>query len=475
MNILLTGATGYIGRRLLPVLVQAGHHVTCVVRNPLRFDLPENLRENTTVVQADVLDAESLNGLPSNIDVAYYLVHSMSHSSHQFEQMEARAAQNFTRWASTGKCRQIIYLSGLVNDEQLSPHLQSRYNVEKILRDGSVPVTVLRAAIIIGSGSASFEIIRDLVEKLPLMVAPKWVNNRCQPIAVRDVIFYLTNAINRPDCLDQSFDIGGPDVLTYREMLLGLAKVRGLRRYIILVPVLTPRLSSYWLYFVTSTSFSLARHLVDSLKNEAVCSETRIRDIIPYTCSDYQTSLRRAFARIEDNAVISSWKDAWVSGVLEKTPGEYINAPTHGCFVDSRDMQTGGSEEDVLNNIWNIGGDTGWYHMNLLWEIRGFLDKLAGGVGLRRGRTNQKTLHAGDALDFWRVLYANRDEGRLLLYAEMKLPGEAWLEFRLANGVLRQTATFRPNGLSGRLYWYAVLPFHHLIFHGMLKKIANRR
>ncbi|HSI91203.1 MAG TPA: NAD(P)H-binding protein, partial [Adhaeribacter sp.] len=270
MKILLTGANGYIGKRLLPILTEKGHEVVCLVRDPRRFTVPELLKSHVQVVKADLLDAESLQNLPKDIDAAYYLVHSMGSGPADFYATEATSARNFTEYLSGTSARQLIYLSGIAKGQNLSRHLASRQHVAGLLQQGQVPVTVLRASILIGSGSASFEIIRDLVEKLPVMVTPKWLNSLCQPIAIRDVLFYLSEVLNCQDCLNHTFDIGGPDVLTYKEMLLQLARIRGLKRYIFTVPVLTPKLSSYWLYFLTSTTFSLAQSLVESLKGNTV-------------------------------------------------------------------------------------------------------------------------------------------------------------------------------------------------------------
>lgn len=480
MNILLTGANGYIGKRLLPALVDDGHSVTCLVRDPSRLSLPTVLAERVRVVTGDLLDPHSLAALPGDLEIAYYLVHSMSNTGRDFVDLEARCAANFGARARKLELRQIVYLSGLATDADQSDHMRSRRRVEEILRDSGVPLTVLRAGIIIGSGSASFEIIRDTVEKLPVMITPRWVETRTQPIAIHDVLVYLRAVPGRADCLDRVFEIGGPDVLTYKEMLQRFAKVRGLRRLIVSVPVLTPRLSAYWLFFVTSTSFSLARSLVASLKTEAVCSSRDIESVIPHTCFDYETSVERAFTRIAENAVVSSWKDAWVSGVLSGRRGDFVQVPEHGVLSDSRDVRFSRPPREVAANVWAIGGARGYYGLDWLWGIRGFLDKLVGGVGLRRGRTNPDRLDPGDALDFWRVLLADEASMRLLLFAEMKLPGDAWLEFAVTpdeggGGTLRQTATFRPNGILGRLYWYAVMPFHFFVFGIMVRRIAKYR
>jgi hypothetical protein len=325
----------------------------------------------------------------------------------------------------------------------------------------------------VGSGSASFEIIRDLVEKLPVMIAPRWLNTRTQPIAIRNVIEYLRGVLLRTETFNQSFDIGGPDILTYREMLLRFAKIRGLKRFIIVVPVMTPRLSSYWLYFVTAVSYPLAVNLVNSMKVEIICRQNNLNNLLGVKPVKYDDSIRLAFDKIEQNLVISSWNDALTSSVLDDGIIKHIEVPQNGCFIDKRKIKVSSSSR-TLEKIWSIGGITGWYYANWLWSLRGFADKLFGGVGLRRGRKDPKEVYPGEALDFWRVLAADKKNSRLLLYAEMKLPGEAWLEFKITDDeYLEQTATFRPLGLLGRLYWYSVYPFHGLIFKGMLNKLAK--
>ncbi len=480
MKILLTGSTGYIGRRLLPVLVEAGHQVVCLVRDQRRFDwddFSKDFLKHISVVEVDLNDAESFKKLTTDIDVAYYLVHSMSSSHANFIDTEAQSAQNFITYINQTSGRQIIYLSGIVNDDGLSEHLLSRKNVEEILKQSSVPVTVLRAAIIIGSGSASFEIIRDLVEKLPIMIAPKWLKTKCQPIGIRNVIQYLNGVMLKSETFNQTFDIGGTEVLTYKQMLMGFSKVRGLKRLIITVPVLTPKLSSLWLYLVTSTTFSLARTLVNSMKNEVICKDFRVREIVPLHLLNYTETLQLAFDKISQKNVISSWKDSISLTTMEKNFLDYVQVPEHGVFTDKRKIFFDRKKNEVIENIWSIGGKRGWYFGNWMWRIRGIMDKMVGGVGLRRGRRSDTDLKAGDALDFWRVLEADKTNGRLLLYAEMKLPGEAWLEFKIKEEnnqqVLYQTATYRPLGLWGRLYWYSVLPFHGLIFPKMAKNIVE--
>lgn len=454
MKILLTGANGYVGAKLLPLLLESGHEVFALVRNASNFTKPDVDTNRLHVIEGDLLEIESLKCIPEDLDAAYFLVHSMSQSISEFESLEKTCAENFIQALEERNVSQIIYLSGLVNEKQLSPHLTSRRAVETILTKSRIPSTVLRAGIIIGSGSASFEIMRDLVELLPVMVAPKWVFSKCQPIGIDDVLTYLIKVLGNPLCFNHSFDIGGPDTLSYLEMLYIYAEVRGLYRLIITVPVLTPRLSSYWLYFITSTKFSLAYSLVDSLKCDAVCVDTTIKKTIPLNCLTYRESLEKTLSHYNHTSV-----------------------PIFGCLKDEKKIPIDGNPEDVLNKIWSIGGKNGWYYMHWAWVLRGWVDRLFGGIGLSKGRTDPKNLKNGDTLDFWRVIDANKEKKHLLLFAEMKIPGEAWLEFKLnkENGTyyLIQNATFRPKGILGRVYWYALLPFHHLIFIGMAKAIAQ--
>lgn len=478
MKILLTGANGYIGKRLLPLLLMEGHEIVCCVRDKKRFP-SEGIYNHPNISVAEI---DFLNNIPDkipfrNIDAAYYLIHSMSDNSSQFEKLEEISARNFVYLSEKINAQQIIYLGGITNDEKLSKHLASRKNVEEILRSGKIPVTALKAGIIVGSGSSSFEIIRDLVEKLPVMIAPKWLNTKTQPIAIRNVLEYLTGVLLRKETFNGSFDIGGPDVLTYRQMLLQFAEVRGLKRLILTIPVMSPKISSYWLYFVTNTSFKLAKNLVNSMKVEVIATPGDLGDQLKINLISYKDAVKMAFQMIEQNSVVSSWKDSLVSSYKDNSLSEHINIPVNGCFQDIRIKKITSDVDHVLENIWSVGGERGWYYGNWLWEIRGFLDKLSGGVGLRRGRTNAQNLNAGDTLDFWRVLVADKQNMRLLLYAEMILPGEAWLEFKIIKkGIsfyLNQTATFRPTGLPGRLYWYSVLPFHHFVFNGMAENIIK--
>ena len=469
MKILLTGATGYIGKRLLPVLIRNGYEVVCCVRDRERFHYPES--EQVSVIETDFLNKKSLEKIPTDIDGAYYLIHSMA-SSTDYHSLEQQSAINFREALSGTSVKHLVYLSGIINETDLSDHLASRKNVETELGKGDYHLTTLRAGIVIGSGSASFEIIRDLVEKLPVMITPKWLRTRCQPIAISDVLKYLSLSLFNELTYDKDFDIGGPDILSYKEMLLGYAHARGLKRKIFVAPVMTPKLSSYWLYFVTSTSYKLATALVDSMKIEVVCRNNDLSKLLMINPIGYQEALKRALSRINKSEIESSWKDSFVSSGLEPISYDSMEVPTFGCFIDRRKMKFKNRQE-CIDKIWRIGGKNGWYYADWLWEIRGYMDNLAGGVGLRRGRTNKNTIGVGDALDFWRVYYADKKQGRLILFAEMKVPGEAWLEFLIEGDHLIQTATFRPKGLSGRIYWYSVYLFHGIIFNGLIKKLTN--
>ncbi|WP_293789336.1 SDR family oxidoreductase [uncultured Pedobacter sp.] len=472
MNILLTGATGYIAQRLLPVLLEQGHTVFCLVRNAVRFDQNKfGPDAKINVIKADLMKPESLQSLPKDIDAAYYLVHSMS-GDKNFSDSEATSARNFSKAIGQTAARQIIFLSGIVNSTELSKHLASRKKVEQLLGEGKVPLTTLRAGIIVGSGSASFEIIRDLVEKLPVMIAPKWLHTKCQPIAIRNVIEFLFKVLLKEFTFGKHYDIYGPDILSYKDMLLQFAAVRKLKRRILIVPVMTPRLSSYWLYFVTSTSYSLARNLVDSMHVDVVAEPNDLPEQLDIKLIPYKQAIELAFQKIEQNMVLSSWYDAMGKTYSKEMIKKLLAVPTNGVFVDRKSAHTS-DRKLAAARIFAIGGRSGWYYADWLWNFRGFLDKLFGGVGLNRGRKNPTSISTGDRLDFWRVIYSNTEESRLLLYAEMKLPGEAWLEFKIVDNCVYQTATFRPLGLAGRLYWYAVLPFHYFIFNGMINKIVN--
>ncbi|MEB0262361.1 MULTISPECIES: SDR family oxidoreductase [unclassified Mucilaginibacter] len=476
MKVLLAGANGYIGTRLIPVLLEKGHTVVCLVRDKRRFHEQNDYSERVTLLTGDLLKEESIETIPLDIDAAYYLVHSMAQAD-DFAMLEELSAHNFVVALNKTKCRQLIYLSGITNADNLSNHLLSRRHVEDVLRESTAALTVLRAAIIIGSGSSSFEIIRDLTEKLPVMTVPRWVNTKCQPIAIRDVLGYLEGVLMNESSFHKTFDIGGPDVLTFKEMMLTYAKVRKLDRYIVTLPFLSPKISSYWLYFVTSTSYSLAQSLVDSMKNETIMKNHDIDSVVRRDCITYEEALELAFNKIEQNSIVSSWKDALNNGYLTSGFMDQIKVPQNGTLEYKVKQPFNRASAEVLKNIMAIGGNRGWYYWDWIWSIRGFLDKLFGGVGSRRGRTSNVSVSPGDVIDFWRVLLADKTNNRLLLYAEMKLPGEAWLEFKIIERhnqtFLSQVATFRPKGLWGRLYWYMMWPFHLFIFKGMAKRITD--
>ncbi|HPE78003.1 MAG TPA: SDR family oxidoreductase [Draconibacterium sp.] len=473
MRILLTGVTGYVGKRLLPVLIENGHEIIVCVREKSRLTIHKNMLQKVQIIEIDFLKTSLPDIFPKDIDAAYYLIHSMTTSSERFDLLESEAALNFKTIVEATSVKQVIYLSGISNESKLSKHLQSRRKVEDILKSNKYALTVLRAGIIVGSGSASFEIIRDLVEKLPIIISPKWVLTKAQPISIRDVISFLTGVLFNEKCLNRIFDIGGPEILTYKDMMLQYAQVRKLKRRLYTTSLISPKISSYWLFFITSVSYKLAISLVDSMKMEVVCKDNQLEKILGLKPITYEQAIKNAFLRIKQNLVLSSWRDSIISSSLGLSLSDFIEVPNFGCYSNNKQLKVK-NEQQVLNNIWAIGGEKGYYYANWLWKIRGFFDQMIGGVGLLRGRRSPKEILPGDALDFWRVLYASREKKRLLLFAEMKLPGEAWLEFKIDDeNVLHQTATFRPHGIWGRLYWIATSPFHFFIFNGMIKNIAN--
>ncbi|HRH65025.1 MAG TPA: SDR family oxidoreductase [Bacteroidia bacterium] len=481
MKILLTGANGYIGMRLLPLLVEAGHEVVCVVRDRRRFQPSTDLLDKITIVEFDFLHPEKTEPVFKGLyfDVAYYLIHSLHDNRTSFEEHEKLSAECFVKVVNNAQVKQLVYLSGISNEKNLSPHLRTRKIVGEMIRKSGKPFTIFESGIIVGSGSASFEIIRDLVEKLPVMIAPEWLNTRCQPIAIRNVINYLFMCLLNEKTYYKTFEIGGPEVLTYKEVLLGFAAVRGYKRKILVFPLPLPWLSAHWLYLITSTSFSLARQLVESMKNDVVCKENSVHDFLPQRLIPYPEAISLAFQATAQNMVLSSWKDAAGSDLHRLDINQYIQVPRHGCFKDRKWIEIPADQvEEITNRFFGIGGSNGWYYADMLWRLRGVLDKIMGGVGLLRGRRSNVDLQPGDALDFWRVLLADRKNHRLLLFAEMKLPGEAWLEFSIVQNdnrcILKQTATFRPRGLAGRNYWYFMLPFHYFIFRNMIRRIAMK-
>jgi uncharacterized protein YbjT (DUF2867 family) len=474
MNLLLTGANGYVGLRLLSALLEGGHTVHAVVRDRCRLPVEELsvYGERLRILEADLGESTDGAPFPEEIEIAYFLVHAMG-AGGDFAEREAVIARNFLARLEPTRARQIVYLGGITPATgALSAHLESRRNVEEILAGSRIPLTALRASIIVGSGSASFEIIRDLVEKLPVLITPRWTRNKCQPIAIRNVIAYLVGVAGNSAAFGRGFDIGGPEVLTYEDLMRQYAVERKLRRWIVAVPVLTARLSSYWLYSMTSTTFRIASALVDSLAHDTVCRDDAIQAIVPQELLTYRQAVGKAFARIAQNHVPSTWYDALASGTLLPARLRLIHPPEHGVLTDRRVVKLVAPRDVVVRAIWSLGGAHGWPSMNWAWRVRGMLDRAVGGIGLRRGRRDPVHLRVGDAVDFWRVVLADPTDGRLILFAEMRLPGEAWLEFEVADGELRQTATFRPLGLCGRLYWVACMPFHTWLFPRMARTLA---
>ena len=477
--ILVTGATGYVGGRLAPRLLEAGYQVRALGRSVAKLrGRPWGGHPHLEVAQGDVLDLESLRQAAQGCAAAFYLVHSMG-AAGDFTQSDRQAAQNMVQAAAAAGLERLIYLGGLgeLDDPRLSEHLRSRLEVARILQSGPVPATVLRAAMILGSGSASFEIMRYLVDRLPVMLTPRWVHNPVQPIAIRNVLAYLIGCLEVEAVKGQTFDIGGPEVVTYRRLFDLYAEEAHLpRRLIIPVPVLTPKLSSYWIHLVTPVPASLAQPLAEGLANPVVCRENRIRALIPQELLDCRSTIRLALQRIEQQRVETCWSDA--GRIIPPEWAQCGDADFAGGTILSLGyrLRLCAGPAEIWEQIIRVGGATGWYFGNFLWKIRGLLDRLAGGAGLQRGRRRPEQLQVGDALDFFRVLEVEPDQ-RLLLLAEMKLPGEATLEFRLVphpEGETEMTmmARFLPRGLGGLAYWYALEPFHRRIYQGMLQAIA---
>jgi uncharacterized protein YbjT (DUF2867 family) len=477
-RIAVTGATGYIGGRLVPRLLDAGYAVRCLVRSPRKLqDRAWSRDRNVQVAQADLSDAQSLTESLTGCDAAFFLVHSMNSASAEYAKRDLQLATAFARASKRAGVRRIIYLGGLgETGAGLSEHLTSRRQVEKALASTGVPVTVLRAAMIIGSGSASFEILRYLVERLPVMVTPKWVRTPCQPIAVRNVIGYLVGVLSSPETAGRTFDIGGPEVLSYLQIMRIMAEELGLRkRLVVPVPVLTPRLSSYWIHLVTPLGHNIAKPLAEGLRNPVVCREDHITHILPQKLLTVRESVAAARGKIAEHAVETSWTMAGeVAGTIPGDP-KWAGGTV---FHDIRQVHIAAPPAAVFKAVCLLGGDHGWYSAAWLWRIRGWMDVLAGGPGLRRGRLHPETLAYGEPLDFWRVAGIEQDRS-LTLRAEMKLPGEALLEFCVTPDgdgecELEQRALFKPRGLLGILYWYVVLPFHGFVFSGMLTGIITK-
>ncbi len=472
--VLVTGATGYIGGRLVPHLLTAGYRVRCMTRSPAKLGL-HPWRDDVEIVRADALEPSTLKSAMAGCEFAYYLIHSMDGSG-DFRSRDAVAAKNFREAADRAGLRRIVYLGGLGDEKDaLSHHLDSRQEVGRVLAAGKTPVTEMRAAVIIGSGSVSFEMLRYLTEVLPVMTTPKWVRTRCQPIAIGDVLEILAEALGDPGGTDRIFEIGGPDILSYEEMMQIYAQEAGLpRRRIIPVPVLSPRLSSLWIGLVTPLPVGVARPLVDSLRNEVVVRDDSIAEVIPYEPTPYRTAVRLALQHTRELEVTTRWSDA---SELPAAPQPSDPSWSGGTvFIDRREVPARATPDDLFWAFSRLGGSVGYYAMNWAWRLRGWLDSASGGVGLRRGRRHPTDLRPGEALDFWRVA-AVEPGRRLVLRAEMKLPGTAWLSFVAVEDTggthLHQEARFEPRGLLGRLYWYALFPFHIAIFGRMARRIAR--
>ncbi len=469
MKVLLTGSTGYIGRRLKQILLkEPGIELRLFVRN--KKAVSKETAEKVQITQGDTFDKEALKKALTGIDTAYYLIHSLNKEN--YKDLDRISAQNFVDAAKECGVKRIIYLGGLgVKNEHTSTHLLSRLETGEILSSSSQVQTVwIRAGVIIGSGSASFEIIRNLVEKLPIMVTPKWVSTKAQPVAVDDVIRYLKDSLYLEYDKNLTVDIGS-EALSYGEMMFQTAKALGLERKIIPVPFITINLSSYWLNLFTPVPFSVAKALIQGLESEVLVQNENAEKFFPHIRpAAYIDGVKQAVEEIAQNQVISRWNDNGGKVWDEVHDKEFSDA----VFVDRREADISGLDPArVYNSFTSIGGSSGWFDYDLLWELRGIIDKLLGGVGLKRGRRSQCNLRTGDCLDFWKVVDLEKDE-RLLLYAQMKLPGRAWLEFKITDNKLIQSAYFYPKGLWGRIYWYSMIPFHYFIFNNMIKNIINK-
>lgn len=472
LTVVLTGATGYVGGRLLRLLEERGERVRCVARRPEA--LASRIAPGTEVVAGDVLDAASLAPALRGADAAFYLVHSMG--SEDFEEQDRAAARNFGAAAAAAGVRRIVYVGGLASGgEELSPHLRSRHEVGRILRESGVAVVELRASVVIGSGSLSFEMVRSLVERLPVMVTPKWVKVRAQPIAIDDLLAYLVASLDLPDGPSRIFEIGGADQVCYEDLMRAYARQRGLPLRIVPVPVLTPRLSSLWLGLVTPLYARVGRKLIESISHPSLVQDPSALAAFAIRPVGVEEAIRRALAREDREYAETRWSDALSSAGAPRT---WAGVRFGTRIVDSRTIEVAAPARNAFSVAESVGGENGWFAWNALWRIRGWIDLLAGGVGMRRGRPHPERLRAGDAVDWWRVESVEPGR-RVRLAAEMKLPGRAWLELEAtptgpASSVLRQTAVFDPVGLAGLAYWYALYAVHVLVFRGMLREMARR-
>lgn len=474
--VLVTGATGYIGGRLVPALLEAGYRVRVLVRDPMRLE-GRPWASDVDMAQGDVLKPETLDAALAGIDYAYYLIHSMR-GGDNFHERDTRAAHNFSAAAQRQNVKRIIYLGGLGDtDSALSAHLRSRQQTGDALRESTVPVTEFRAGVIVGSGSLSFEMIRYLTERVPVMICPRWVYTRVQPIGIRDTLNYLISALTTPSSTGQIIEIGGAEVITYGDMMMGYARARGLRRFLIPVPVLTPRLSSYWVHWMTPIPSDIARPLIEGLRNEVVVRDDTARKHFPHIePTDFATSVNRALDKLKASEVETSWADALISSQPDHVPA--VLTTHEGMILEQRQLSVKSTPHAVFRAFTSLGGSSGWLYFNWAWRLRGLMDRLVGGVGMRRGRRHPTDVRVGDALDFWRVEAVEFDK-LLRLRAEMKVPGLAWLQFKVeqlpdGDTQLIQTAFFAPKGLFGLLYWYGLYPIHGLIFSGMIRKLAQR-
>ncbi len=474
--ILVTGATGYVGGRLAPRLLDAGYRVRCMAREPER--LRGRLWPGAELVRGDALDPDSLYQALHGVTDAFYLIHSMA-AGKEFYERDLRASAAFRDVAAQCMVGRIIYLGGLAQlTPALSPHLKSRIETGKVLRAGPVPVTELRASIIVGSGSISFELIRYLCERLPVMIAPRWLNTACQPIGIRAVLQYLIACLETPESAGRIIEVAGPDVLSYREMMLAYAEERGLRRRIFIFPGLTPRISSFWLGLVTPIPKTIARQLIEGIRNESICHDHSALELFPgIRPLSYRESVALALERLQSDRVETSWSGALSSAPVDIAPGVALR-DEEGMFREERRLIVHADPGQVFAVVSRIGGSEGWFYGHILWEIRGLMDRLAGGVGLRRGRLHPSLLRVGDALDFWRVETVD-PPNLLLLRAEMRVPGRAWLQFTIeplpgGGCLLAQKALFAPRGIPGILYWYGLYPIHGFMFMGMVRAIARR-